>query len=44
MSEFIDRLSVLFEPLAIMVMAVVIGTLVLAMFMPIFNLSSLKGG
>ena len=42
-SEFIERLSVLFEPLAIMVMAVVIGTLVLAMFMPIFNLSSLKG-
>lgn len=36
---FIDRMSVLFEPLAIMVMAAVIGTLVLAMFMPIFNMA-----
>lgn len=40
-STFIDRLSVLFEPLAIMVMAVVIGTLVVAMFMPIFNMAGI---
>lgn len=36
---FIDRLSVLFEPIAIAVMTVVIGTLVVAMFLPIFKLA-----
>ena len=38
-TTFIERLSSLFEPLAIGVMAVVIGTLVMAMFMPIFKLA-----
>ena len=36
---FIERLSVLFEPIAIAVMTVVIGTLVVAMFLPIFQLA-----
>jgi type IV pilus assembly protein PilC len=36
---FIERLSVLFEPIAIAVMTVVIGTLVVAMFLPIFKLA-----
>ncbi len=40
---FIERLAILFEPLAISVMAVVIGTLVLAMFMPIFQLAGSAG-
>ena len=37
---FVDRMSVLFEPIAIVVMAVVVGTIVVAMYMPIFNLAS----
>lgn len=41
---FLDRLSVLFEPIAIMFIAVVIGTLVLAMFMPIFKLAGSANG
>ncbi len=40
---FIDRLSVLFEPFAIVVMAVIIGTLVVSMFLPIFNLAGGSG-
>lgn len=36
-TTFIERLTVLFEPIAIMVMAVVIGTLVIAMYLPIFQ-------
>lgn len=41
---FIERLSVLFEPLAIAVMTVVIGSLVVAMFLPIFKLAGVGGG
>ena len=36
---FIQRLSQLFEPIAISVMAVVIGTLVVSMFLPIFSIA-----
>lgn len=36
---FIQRLSQLFEPIAIAVMAIVIGTLVVAMFLPIFSIA-----
>ena len=36
---FIDRMTVLFEPIAIIFMAFVIGTLVIAMFLPIFSLA-----
>lgn len=36
-NTFIERLTALFEPFAIMVMAVVIGTLVIAMYLPIFQ-------
>ncbi len=36
---FIQRLSTLFEPIAISVMAVVIGTLVVSMFLPIFSIA-----
>ena len=39
LETFIERLAVMFEPIAIMVMAVVIGTIVLAMFLPIFRLA-----
>jgi len=39
-SAFIDRLTALFEPIAIMVMAVVIGTLVIAIFLPILTMST----
>lgn len=38
-SAFIERLSVLFEPIAIFLMAGVVGTLVLAMFLPMFQLA-----
>ncbi len=37
--KFLERLSVLFEPIAIAFMGLVIGTLVLSMFMPIFKLA-----
>lgn len=37
---FIQRLSQLFEPIAIAAMAVVIGTLVVAMFLPIFSIAT----
>jgi type IV pilus assembly protein PilC len=40
---FIARLTVLFEPIAIAVMAVIIGTLVIAMFLPIFSLAGSGG-
>lgn len=36
---FIQRLSQLFEPIAIGVMAIVIGTLVVSMFLPIFSIA-----
>jgi len=42
---FIERLSVLFEPIAIVVMAGIIGTLVISMFLPIFSLAGgMKAG
>lgn len=37
--KFLERLSVLFEPIAIVFIGVVIGILVLSMFMPIFSLA-----
>jgi type IV pilus assembly protein PilC len=37
---FIERLSSLFEPIAIAITAVIIGTFVIAMFLPIFQLAS----
>lgn len=42
-STFIDRLSVLFEPLAIGVMGIVIGVLVVSMFLPIFTVAGTFG-
>ena len=38
-ATFIERLQVLFEPIAIVVMAVIIGTIVISMFLPIFSLA-----
>ena len=38
---FIERLTILFEPIAIIFMAVVVGTLVVAMFLPIFSMSQM---
>lgn len=37
---FIERMTTLFEPLAIIVMGAVIGTLVVSMFLPIFSIAS----
>ena len=37
---FIERMTTLFEPIAIVVMAAVIGTLVISMFLPIFSLTT----
>jgi type IV pilus assembly protein PilC len=37
---FIDRMTSLFEPIAIVVMGLVIGTLVISMFLPIFSMST----
>ena len=39
MATFLERMSVMFEPIAIVFMAVVIGTLVIAMFLPIFQIA-----
>ena len=39
-ATFIARMTSLFEPIAIVVMAVVIGTLVASMFLPIFSLTT----
>jgi len=38
-STFIERLTSLFEPIAIAVMALIIGTLVISMFLPIFSIA-----
>ncbi len=40
---FIERLTILFEPIAIIFMAVVVGTLVVAMFLPIFSMTQMTG-
>lgn len=40
---FVERLSTLFEPVAIVIMGGVVGVLVVAMFMPIFQISQLGG-
>ena len=37
---FISRLTTMFEPLVLVFMGIVVGVLVVAMFMPIFSLSS----
>ena len=37
---FIERMTSLFEPIAIVVMGAVIGTLVISMFLPIFSMST----
>ncbi|MBU4343638.1 MAG: type II secretion system F family protein [Candidatus Omnitrophica bacterium] len=37
---FVDRLTTMFEPLVLVFMGVVVGVLVIAMFMPIFSISS----
>ena len=39
----VDGLTSMIEPLIIVFMGVVIGSIVIAMFMPIFNMSSLVG-
>jgi type IV pilus assembly protein PilC len=39
-SAFVARLSMLFEPIAIVVMAAIIGTLVISMFLPIFSMAT----
>ncbi len=37
---FIDRLTIMFEPIILVFMGVIVGVLVVAMFMPIFSISS----
>ncbi len=44
MSTRIDRLILAFEPMMIIVMGVVIGTLVLALFLPLFRIASITRG
>ena len=39
-NTFIARLTTMFEPLVLVFMGIVVGILVVAMFMPIFNISS----
>ncbi len=40
----INRLTVLFEPVMLIVMGVVVGILIISMYLPIFNLAStIKG-
>jgi type IV pilus assembly protein PilC len=39
-NTFISRLTTMFEPLVLVFMGIVVGVLVVAMFMPIFNISS----
>jgi type IV pilus assembly protein PilC len=40
----ISRLATMFEPILIVVIGAIVGTLVIAMFLPIFGLSSAMGG
>ena len=39
-NTFIGRLTTMFEPLVLVFMGVIVGIIVLAMFMPIFSISS----
>ena len=39
-NTFISRVTTLFEPIILVFMGIVVGVLVVAMFMPIFSLSS----
>ena len=39
-NTFVTRLTTMFEPLVLVFMGIVVGILVVAMFMPIFNISS----
>jgi len=40
----VEALTSLMEPLLICFLGIVIGSIVMAMFLPIFNLSSVVGG
>ncbi len=42
-SNSINRLSTLLEPMLILILGIIIGGLVIAMYLPIFNLTSLLG-
>ena len=42
-NTFVNRLSTLIEPVILLIVGVVIGILVIAMFLPIFSISSLIG-
>ncbi|MBM3248299.1 MAG: type II secretion system F family protein, partial [Candidatus Omnitrophica bacterium] len=41
---FLKRFGIIFEPVMLIFMGVVIGTIVIAMFLPIFDLVTLRGG
>lgn len=41
---FLKRFSIIFEPVMLIFMGVVIGTIVIAMFLPIFDIVTLRGG
>lgn len=41
---FLKRFGIIFEPVMLVFMGVVIGTIVIAMFLPIFDISTLRGG
>lgn len=44
MDNFIVRLSALFEPVIIIFMGVIIGTIIISMFLPIFSIASIGAG
>jgi type IV pilus assembly protein PilC len=39
-NTFVERLTAMFEPIVLVFMGVMVGVLVIAMFMPIFSISS----
>ena len=43
-STFLKRFSIIFEPLMLVFMGVVIGTIVISMFLPIFSIVTMGGG
>ena len=39
-NTFVERMTTMFEPLVLVFMGIVVGILVIAMFMPIFSIST----
>jgi len=41
---FLGRLTTIFEPLMLIVMGLIIGSMVIGMFLPIFQIATIGGG